>query len=145
MEFRARLLATLRAVNTVLEVPGVMVVGSEVPNLLEPGPPLRIEGQTIPVPLPATLLMEKLATERSGEKGDRDLLVALGLILLLEPHDRRQVVSLYRQLLPELRHTVLANLATLALLDARPGMPDPAGHRRQVTELRRELEQEGLP
>jgi hypothetical protein len=35
--FRGRLLATLRAVRGVLGVPGVMVVGSEVPNLLEPG------------------------------------------------------------------------------------------------------------
>ncbi len=37
MPFRDRLLATLRAVRGVLEVPGVMVVGSEVPNLLQDG------------------------------------------------------------------------------------------------------------
>lgn len=235
MEFRARLLATLRAVRSVLEVPGVMVVGSEVPNLLEPGaasslvvsqdvdlavpvevhaevkerlrkveglrpaseepsvwvpdspallevnflgldretrdtgdtyvledaelpllvfgllsllepgPQLRVEGQTIPLPRPATLLTEKLATERSGEKGDRDLLVALGLILLLEAEDRRELATIYRRLDPELRHTVLSNLATLALLEARPGMPDPTDHRRRVTELRRELEEEETP
>ena len=35
--FRDRLVATLRAVAPVLEEPGVLVVGSEVPNLLEPG------------------------------------------------------------------------------------------------------------
>jgi hypothetical protein len=34
--FRDRLLATLRAASPVLEEPGVIVVGSEVPNLLEP-------------------------------------------------------------------------------------------------------------
>jgi len=31
-----RLLSTLKAVQTVLNVPGVMVIGSEVPNLLQP-------------------------------------------------------------------------------------------------------------
>lgn len=35
--FRERLLATIHAARPVLEVPGVLVVGSEVPNLLEPG------------------------------------------------------------------------------------------------------------
>lgn len=33
--FRERLLATLRAVEAVLDVDGVLVAGSEVPNLLE--------------------------------------------------------------------------------------------------------------
>src|SRR5262245_36608273 len=36
VRFRDRLLATLRAVEPILEVPGVLVAGSEVPNLLEP-------------------------------------------------------------------------------------------------------------
>ncbi len=34
--FRDRLLSTLKAVQTVLNVPGVLVIGSEVPNLLQP-------------------------------------------------------------------------------------------------------------
>ena len=37
MAFRDRLLATIRAARPVLETSGVLVVGSEVPNLLEPG------------------------------------------------------------------------------------------------------------
>jgi hypothetical protein len=37
MSFRQQLAATLRAARSILEVPGVMVVGSEVPNLLEAG------------------------------------------------------------------------------------------------------------
>ena len=37
MEFRQRLLATLRAIQPVLEESGVLVLGSEVPNLLEAG------------------------------------------------------------------------------------------------------------
>jgi hypothetical protein len=34
--FRDRLFATIRAARPVLEVPDVLIVGSEVPNLLEP-------------------------------------------------------------------------------------------------------------
>src|SRR5512136_3170531 len=37
MTFRDRLVATIAAARPVLEEPGVLVVGSEVPNLLEPG------------------------------------------------------------------------------------------------------------
>lgn len=37
MQFRTRLEATLRAVAPLFAVPGVLVGGSEVPNLLEPG------------------------------------------------------------------------------------------------------------
>ena len=36
MDFRTRLLRTLRAIAPVLQEPGVLVAGSEVPNLLEP-------------------------------------------------------------------------------------------------------------
>jgi hypothetical protein len=36
VEFRHRLLRTLEAIRPVLEEAGVLVVGSEVPNLLEP-------------------------------------------------------------------------------------------------------------
>jgi len=35
--FESRLIATLRAVEPILEVPGVLAAGSEVPNLLEVG------------------------------------------------------------------------------------------------------------
>jgi hypothetical protein len=37
MTFRDRLIATIQAARSVLEDPGVLVVGWEVPNLLEPG------------------------------------------------------------------------------------------------------------
>ena len=37
VSFRDQLIATLRALRPVLDEPGVMVVGSEVPNLLEEG------------------------------------------------------------------------------------------------------------
>lgn len=35
--FRDRLVATLRAIQPITQVEGVMIVGSEVPNLLQPG------------------------------------------------------------------------------------------------------------
>jgi len=37
MTFRDRLIATIQAARPALEDPGVLIVGSEVPNLLEPG------------------------------------------------------------------------------------------------------------
>lgn len=42
MEFHDRLMGTLRAIMPVLQEPGVLVVGSEIPNLLQIGPPLLI-------------------------------------------------------------------------------------------------------
>jgi hypothetical protein len=41
MRFRDRLLASIRAMQPVLEIPGVMVGGSQVPNLLEPDASFR--------------------------------------------------------------------------------------------------------
>ena len=37
MDFRSVLVRTLRAIEPVLRVPGVLVAGSQLPNLLEPG------------------------------------------------------------------------------------------------------------
>jgi hypothetical protein len=235
VSFRERLLGTLRAIRPVLEEPGVMVVGSEVPNLLQPGaastlvvsqnvdlavpvervrevknrlaelrgfhpspdepsvwlpdtpdllevnflgldrstrdtsdtyvledpelplmvfgllsllqpgPPVELEGLTIPVPRPAGLLLEKLATERSGEKGDRDLLVALGLLLVAGPVDLDDLEAVYRSLPTDLRRTVQSNLMVLSLLEARLGMPDPEPHRRAVAALLRRLERGESP
>ncbi|MGH9360375.1 MAG: hypothetical protein ACRD2T_00555, partial [Thermoanaerobaculia bacterium] len=219
MDFRSRLLATLRRVAPLFEEPGVMVVGSEVPNLLQPraastlvvsqdvdigvpvarhaavkarlaqieglrpsaeepsvwlpdshellevnflgidtatrGPddtyvfedpelPLMVFGLlsllrpggrvdaaelAVLVPRPAGLLLEKLATERTGEKGDRDLLVAMGLLLVATDADLAEAREQYQSLPADLRHTVRANLATLSLLGPRPDMPDPRPHR----------------
>lgn len=233
VDFRSRLLATLRAIEPVLQEPGVLVGGSEVPNLLEvgaraslvvsqdvdivvpvarhagvkrrlaavtrlvpspeepsvwvpkqenlievnfigmdasiaragetyvfedselpllvfgplswlrPAAPVVVEGLTIPVPRPAGLILEKLVTDRSGEKGDRDLLVALGLLLVAHPADLQEVEGLYRQLPEDLRYCVRSNLSLLSLLDPRPNMPDPTMHRALVGELFRRLEAVG--
>jgi len=223
--FRDRLVATLRAVAPVLEEPGVLIVGSEVPNLLEPGAaatlvvtqdvdvgvpverhaavkrrldalrglrqspeersvwvpedpgllevnfvgmdsrrdpmdtsllederlpllvfgplallrpaaePVVVEGLSVPVPRPAGLTLEKLVTDRTGEKGERDLLVALGLLMLAKPPDLDELVAAYRTLSPELRHTVRSNLTVLSLMKAHAQMPDPERERARVAAL----------
>jgi hypothetical protein len=227
--FRDRLVATIRAARPVLETEGVLVVGSEVPNLLEPdaaatlivsqdldigvpvdrhatvkrqlgelrefepsveepsvwtprspellelnfvgmdpaqdpaeayileddtlpllvfgalslvspGPEIEIEGTRVPLPRPAGLLLEKLVTDRTGEKGDRDLLVTLGLLAIAVPGDLEELAGEYRKLRPELRHTVRSNLTILSLLGPREGMPDPRPRRAEVAALLGRLE-----
>lgn len=227
--FRERLLATIRAARPVLESPGILVVGSEVPNLLEPGaastlvvsqdldigvpvdrhrelkprlqqlrdfdpsvdepsvwlprsaellelnfvgmdrnqdpaeaylleddqlpllvfgalslvspgPTLEIEGTPVPLPRPAGLILEKLVTDRTGEKGERDLLVALGLFVTTGPADLDELVGAYERLRPELRHAVRSNLTILSLLQPRAGMPDPRPRRADVAAVLRRLE-----
>jgi hypothetical protein len=228
--FRDRLLSTLRAIEPVLREPGVLVVGSEVPNLLEhdaastlvvsedvdiavpiaahaavkqqlariaaftPAPeepsvrlpidpnlieinfvgmdpdlsragetyvfedpelPLlvfgnlaflrvgrtvEVEGATVPLPAVAGLLLEKLVTDRSGEKGDRDLLVVLGLLLVASPDDLDELVQIYARLAPDLRFAIRSNLTMLSLLEPRPGMPDPRPERARIAALLERLE-----
>lgn len=230
MEFRERLVSTLRALEPVLAEPGVMVIGSEVPNLLEPGAAstlvvsedvdvgvpvgvlggvksalrsvrglkqspdepsvwvpestdlievnfvgmdaairdasetyvledrdlpllvfgplsflrpghrISVDGVLVLLPAPAGLLMEKLATERAGRKGERDLLVALGVLLTCTASDRAEFLALYGASPPELQHEVRTNLAVLALAGRVEGMPDPVPQRRELSEFLRRLE-----
>lgn len=55
------------------EVLPLMVYGALA--LVRAGDPVVIAGLSIPVPRVAGLVLEKLLTDRAGEKGDRDLLV----------------------------------------------------------------------
>jgi hypothetical protein len=224
MAFRDRLIATIRAARPVLESPGVLVVGSEVPNLLEAGAAatlvvsqdldvgvpvsghaavrerlgqladfdpsvdepsvwvprssdllelnflgidpaqdpaeayvfeddrlpllvfgalslvsrgaqIEVAGTRVALPRPAGLLLEKLVTDRTGEKGERDLLVALGVLCTSTPADLAEAETLYRGLRPELRHVVRSNLTILSLLAPRAGMPDPEPHRATLAAL----------
>lgn len=229
--FRERLLATLRAVEPILEVPGVLVAGSEVPNLMEldaastlvvsqdvdlaipiavhevvksrldritqlapspeepsvwvpfagyetlievnfigldpaivepmdtyeraddrlplmvfgplsllsPGPVVEVAGIRIPLPHPAGLTLEKLVSDRTGEKGDRDLLVVAGLLGQMTASQLDELERLHRGLSAELRHQVRSNLAILSLLEARGGMPDPRPQRPSIDRLLRRL------
>ncbi len=227
--FRERLLATLRAAAPVLAEPGVLVVGSEVPNLLEPdaastlvvsqdvdlaipvschpdvkrrlddirglhpspdepsvwlpddphllelnfvgrdesrdpddtyvledarlplmvfgplalvreGGRVSVDDLDIPLPQLAGLALEKLVTERTGEKGERDLLVAVGLLATARPADVAAIVSGYDALSPELRHAVRSNLTVASLMRRHANMPDPERERARIIELLRRLE-----
>ncbi len=229
MTFRDRLVATLRAATPVLDEPGVMVIGSEVPNLLEPnaastlvvsqdldigipiaaharvkkrladlegltpdpeepsvwvpesdellevnfvgidpegepgdahvleddefplmvfgalsllreGEPAIVEGVRVPLPRIAGLLLEKLLTERVGDKGERDLLVALGLLLVSSEADLVEMEAGFCALPPDLRHAMRSNLTVLSLMDARHAMPDPRPQRERVSCLLQRLE-----
>ncbi len=230
MTFRDRLIATIRAARPALESPGVIVVGSEVPNLLEPGAAAtlvisqdldlgvpverhaalkerlgelsafepsvdepsvwtpRVEGllelnfvgidpaqdpaeayvfeddrlpllvfgalslvsrgtevelggARLALPRPAGLLLEKLLTDRTGEKGERDLLVALGVLATSTAGDLDELVLLYRTLRSELRHAARSGLTVLSLLAPRSGMPDPQPRRAEIALLLRRLEE----
>jgi hypothetical protein len=106
------LAATIRAARPVLEEPGVLVVGSEVPNLLEPG-------------AAATLVLWKDLDV--GVPVDRHAAV------------KRRLDELVG-LRPDLRHAIRSNLTILSLLQPRPGMPDPTDRRADVAALLRRLE-----
>jgi len=204
--FRDRLLGTLRVLQPILEEPGVLVVGSEVPNLLEtnaastlvvsqdvdlavpidrvtaikprlrrieglvqsgtrdatetyvfedaelplmvfgplgllrPGHVVEVEGLRVPLPRAGDLMIEKLLTDRTGEKGARDLLVVAGLIDKATEADMEELVSVARRLSPESRHAICASLTVLSLMQGRPWMPDPTRVRHQVTLLLARLE-----
>jgi hypothetical protein len=109
-------------------------------SLVLPGAQIEIEGTRVPLPRPAGLLLEKLITDRTGEKGDRDLLVALGLLAIAGPDDLDELAGQYHRLRPELRHTVRSNLTILSLLGPREGMPDPRLRRADVAALLDRLE-----
>lgn len=229
MDFRKRLVETLRAAEPVLRVPGVLVVGSEVPNLLEPGaastlvvsqdvdvavplrahaavkerlgqlrglhpateepsvwlpdgpelielnfigmdpkadptvayvledpqlplmvfgalslvragPILDIDGVPVPLPRPAGLMLEKLLTDRTGVKGDRDLLVVAGMLATASEGDLDELASEYRGLDAELRYAARSNLTVLSMMAPLEKMPDPTHQRAKVAELLRRLE-----
>jgi hypothetical protein len=109
-------------------------------SLLSAGAVVEIDGLRIPLPQPAGLALEKLVSDRTGEKGDRDLLVVAGLLAEMTPADFAQLERRYFGLSAELRHQVRSNLSILSLLDARPGMPDPRPQRPAVDALMRKLE-----
>lgn len=110
-------------------------------SFLREGRVIDAAGTRVPLPRPAGLLLEKLLTERSGLKGDRDLLVALGLLIQCSRLDLDELVGLYRQLPAEAGSMVLGNLAVLSLMQPLPGMPDPIQGRSEVERLVAELKE----
>ncbi len=115
-------------------------------SLVRPGATIEVEGIRVRVPQPAGLLLEKLVTDRTGEKGERDLLVALSLLTAASPADLDELDTIYQRLKPELRHAVRSNLTLLSLIEPRAGMPDPRPERALVAALLRRLDAlEGEP
>ncbi len=108
-------------------------------SLLKTGPRLVIAGVTVQLPECASLLLEKLATERSGRKGDRDLLVAAGLLgLMRQPEiDRFELLATCAD--EELRYHIVSNLAILSMLPDVEGMPSAAARRQEISDLVRRL------
>ncbi len=109
-------------------------------SLLSPGAQIEIGGTQVCLPRLAGLCVEKLVTDRTGDKGERDLLVALALLTLANPGDLEELEQVYRGLPPESRHALRSNLTITSLLGPRDGMPDPRPWRAQVGALLRRLE-----
>jgi hypothetical protein len=110
-------------------------------GLLRPGGRTEAGGLCLPLPEPTGLVLEKLLTERSGVKGERDLLVALALFArpgaLDEAALRTRLGALGREQLELIR----TNLALLSLMEPHAGMPDPVPHRELVRRLLRTVEE----
>jgi len=104
-------------------------------GLLRPGPVIEVEGLRIPLPRLGDLMIEKLLTDRTGEKGARDLLVVAGLLAAAGPADLDEMVLTLGGLPAECRHTVRSSLTLLSLIEPLAGMPDPSPFRAQVTRL----------
>jgi len=97
------------------------VVGSEVPNLLEPG-------------AAATLVVSQDLD--IGVPVDRHAALKARLAELRLPRP----AGLLLEKLVELRHVVRSNLTILSLLGPRAGMPDPGPRRADVVALLHRLE-----
>jgi hypothetical protein len=110
-------------------------------GLLRPGPVLEVSGLRIPLPRAADLMVEKLLTDRTGEKGARDLLVVAGMLAVATDGDLAELVEIARGLSREAQHAIYSSLTLLSLMEGRPGMPDPTAFRHQVAQLLRRLEE----
>ena len=109
-------------------------------SFVQPGAEILVADTRVRLPRPAGLLVEKLVTDRTGEKGERDLLVALGLLMTASVADVEELEGMYRRLGPELRHVLRSNLTVLSLMAPRPGMPDPGPQRTNVAALLRRFD-----
>jgi hypothetical protein len=104
-------------------------------SLVSRGAEVEIAGTRLVLPRPAGLLLEKLVTDRTGEKGERDLLVALGVLAASTAEDLDELESLYRRLRP----AALRGPPELRSSAYRPrsGMPDPQRRAAVAALLRR--------
>jgi hypothetical protein len=94
-------------------------------GLLRPGPVLELEGLRIPLPRAGDLIAEKLLTDRTEEKGVRDLLVVAGMLVIITDDDIDELVRVAAGLTPEARYALCSSLSVLSLMEGRAGMPNP--------------------
>ena len=94
------------------------------------------------MPRPAGLMAEKLLTDRTGEKGARDLLVVAGMLVTATPADLDELVALTQEVSAESRHAICSGLTVLSLMEARSGMPDPTSVRDHLTRLLSRIEED---
>jgi hypothetical protein len=74
---------------------------------------LALDGVKIPVASLSTIALEKLATARSGIKGDRDLHVALMAIELMDAEEHVSLKEMIHRLPDEYRHHATGGVANL--------------------------------
>jgi hypothetical protein len=99
-----------------------------------------VDGLRIPLANPAGLVLEKLLTDRTGAKGDRDLLVVVGLLETSSAREIEDFLGLCARLPKELGAVVQSNLSILSLIEPHAGMPDPGPMRRRIASLLERLQ-----
>jgi len=124
----------------VLEDPDLPLMVFGPLGLLRPGPVLELEGLRVPLPRAGDLIAEKLLTDRTDEKGARDLLVVAGMLIAATPADLDELIHVAAGLSAESRHAICSALTVLSLMEGRAGMPDPAPVREMVTHLLSRME-----
>jgi len=124
----------------VLEDPDLPLMVFGPLGLLRPGPVLELEGLRVPLPRAGDLMAEKLLTDRTDEKGARDLLVVAGMLIAATPADLDELIHVAAGLSAESHHAICSALTLLSLMEGRAGMPDPAPVREMVTHLLSRME-----
>jgi hypothetical protein len=109
-------------------------------GLIRHGADIVIDDIRIPLPSVSSLLLEKLLTDRTADKGVRDLLVVAGLLVTASADDLQSFLRGARSLSEEALHAIRSNLTILSLLEPVDSMPDPRPHRERVAQLLLALE-----
>jgi hypothetical protein len=107
---------------------------------IQQGTEIVVAGIRVPLPRTSSLLIEKLLTDRTAEKGVRDLLVVAGLLTAASEADIEEFLRHAWTLSAEGLHVIRSNLTVLSLIAPVPSMPDPIARREQVASLLAALE-----
>jgi hypothetical protein len=144
MTFRNRLLAAIQAARRVLQDPGVLVVGSEVTNLLEPGAAATlVVSQDLDIGVPVHC---HAAVKRRLPELLPHFLPSPDEPSVWTPRSSDPLELNFVGIDPN-QYPADTCLTLLSLIEARTRMPDPRPRRAAVAALLRRLEtgDEGLP